>query len=51
MDRGTRIDSLILGCTELPMIISQNDFSIPVFDTVELHVEKVVEIVTSGKKL
>ncbi len=47
---GARIDSLILGCTELPMIISQNDFSIPVFDTVELHVEKVVEIVTSGKK-
>jgi aspartate racemase len=46
----SQIDGLILGCTELPMIISQKDFSIPVFDTVELHVKKVVEIITAAKK-
>lgn len=50
MIAGAHIDSLILGCTELPMIISQNDFSIPVFDTVDLHVRKVVEIVTADVK-
>lgn len=44
------IDSLILGCTELPMILGQNDFPIPVFDTVDLHVRKVVEIVTADVK-
>lgn len=30
-------DGLILGCTELSLIISQADSDIPVFDTTELH--------------
>lgn len=30
-------DGIILGCTELCMILSQDDFEIPVFDTTGLH--------------
>jgi aspartate racemase len=40
------IEGIILGCTELPMIMNQNDFSIPVIDTVEIHVRKLIEIIT-----
>jgi aspartate racemase len=42
------IDGLILGCTELPLIIGQKDFSIPVIDTVEIHVQKVIEVMTNN---
>ncbi|MDX2435914.1 MAG: amino acid racemase [Acidobacteriota bacterium] len=33
------IDSVILGCTELPLVISSDDLSIAVFDTTVVHVE------------
>ncbi len=32
-----RADGVILGCTELPLILSQDDASLPVFDTTALH--------------
>jgi len=34
-----KTDGVILGCTELPLIINQNDIKIRLLDTVELHVE------------
>ncbi|MCK9628788.1 MAG: aspartate/glutamate racemase family protein [Bacteroidales bacterium] len=30
-------EGVILGCTEIPLLISQNDVKIPVFNTTELH--------------
>ena len=33
------VDGVILGCTELPLILSQRDIDIKLLDTVELHVE------------
>ena len=33
------VDGVILGCTELPLILNQNDTKIRLLDTVELHVE------------
>jgi aspartate racemase len=35
-------EGVILGCTELPLIISQNDVSISVFDTTKIHAESAV---------
>ena len=32
------IDSVILGCTELPLVISSDDLSIQVLDTTSIHV-------------
>lgn len=30
-------EGIILGCTEIPLIISQQDVSVPVFDTTQIH--------------
>lgn len=36
-------EGIILGCTEIPMLIDQNDFSVPVFDTTKIHSEAIVD--------
>jgi len=36
-------EGIILGCTELPMVIKQEDAGIPVFDTLKIHAEAAVE--------
>ena len=33
---------IILGCTELPLIIQQSDVKVPLFDTLKIHAEKAV---------
>ncbi|MFN3958923.1 MAG: aspartate/glutamate racemase family protein [Parvularculaceae bacterium] len=43
-----RADGVILGCTELPLILSQADLSIPVFDTTALHAAAGVEFALGG---
>ncbi len=40
-DKGA--EGIILGCTEIPILIKQSDVNIPVFDTIRLHVEKAIE--------
>lgn len=37
------IEGIVLGCTELPIIINQNMLDIPVFNTTQLHIEKAFE--------
>jgi len=44
-------DSLILGCTEITMLISQKDTSLPVFDTTQLHAEAAVVFALGGKEI
>jgi aspartate racemase len=36
-------EGIILGCTEIPMLISQNDFTIPVFDTTKIHSQAIID--------
>jgi len=36
-------EGIILGCTEIPMLINQKDISVPVFDTTKIHSESIVE--------
>jgi aspartate racemase len=38
-----KIDSLILGCTELPMILKNNSYSIPFLDTTAIHCKSIVK--------
>lgn len=33
---------IILGCTEIPLLISPEDVNVPVFDTTRLHVEEAI---------
>lgn len=41
--REEAADSVIMGCTEITMLIGQQDFDIPVFDTTRIHAETAVE--------
>jgi aspartate racemase len=41
VDRGA--EGIILGCTEITMLISPDDASVPVFDTTALHARKAAE--------
>ena len=36
------IDSVILGCTELPLILTRDEFGIPFLNTSAIHVESIV---------
>lgn len=40
-------ECIILGCTEIPMLISQDDFTIPVFDTTKIHSQAIVDYIVS----
>ena len=35
---------VILGCTEIPLLIKQEDVNIPVFDTTRIHAQKAVHL-------
>jgi len=41
VDRGAQ--GVILGCTEIPLIVSQDDYDIPVYDTTTLHAKAAVD--------
>lgn len=43
--RDEGADGVILGCTEIGLLLSQADFSIPVFDTTALHVAAALDFV------
>jgi len=35
-------EGIILGCTEIPLLVKQTDVSVPVFDTTTIHAENAV---------
>lgn len=41
--RGLGAEGVVLGCTEIPLLISQKDSAIPVFDTTQIHASAAVE--------
>lgn len=41
-------EGIILGCTEIPLLIRAGDVDIPLFDTTRLHVEAAVEKALEG---
>jgi len=45
--RDEKIDGVIMGCTEITMLIGQGDFDIPVFDTTRIHAEAAVNFALS----
>jgi aspartate racemase len=40
---GRGAEGVILGCTEIPLLIGANDAAIPVFDTTQIHAAAAVE--------
>ncbi len=44
-------EGIILGCTEIPLLIKQSDCSVPVFDTTTLHAMAAAEFALSDEAL
>ncbi|MDX8441255.1 aspartate/glutamate racemase family protein [Mesorhizobium australafricanum] len=47
MRSADRVDGVIMGCTEITMLIGQGDFDVPVFDTTRIHAEAAVDFALS----
>ncbi len=43
MIRQNNIEGIILGCTEIEMLIKPNDIDIPIFDTTQSHIDTIVD--------
>jgi aspartate racemase len=43
MKDDDKIDSLILGCTELPLILTESKYGIPFLNTTAIHCESIVK--------
>ncbi len=43
MMKEDKIEGIILGCTEIPILINQDDTSISLFDTTEIHTNYIVD--------
>ncbi|MBN1682036.1 amino acid racemase [Candidatus Bathyarchaeota archaeon] len=41
VDKGAQ--GIVLGCTEIPLLIRQRDTNVPVFDTATIHAEKALQ--------
>lgn len=43
LKKEENIDGVVLGCTELPLILSEEEVGVPVLDTTRIHVEAALE--------
>lgn len=43
-DSDIRPDAIVLGCTELEMILEQDDVDIPLINSTQAHIDKIVEL-------
>ncbi|MCP4176592.1 MAG: amino acid racemase, partial [bacterium] len=43
MIKEDRIDSIILGCTELPLILTESQYNIPFLNTTAIHCNNIIE--------
>ena len=42
-------EAILLGCTEIDLLVGPQDSPVPVFDTTRLHAERAVELALSGE--
>ncbi len=45
IERGA--EGIIFGCTEIPLLLDDDDFKIPVFDTTKIHSNAIIEYIIS----
>ena len=43
MIKEDNIEGIILGCTEIEMLVKQTDLTIPIFDTTQSHIDSIVD--------
>ncbi len=42
MYKNSEIDSVILGCTEIGLLVKKGDINLQIFDTTSLHVKEAL---------
>lgn len=50
MIKQNNIKGVILGCTEIEMLVKQADLDIPIFDTTQSHIDSIVDYSIEKKK-
>jgi aspartate racemase len=45
---GRGAEGILLGCTEIDLLVGQDDSPVPVFDTTRLHAERAVDLAIAG---
>lgn len=45
MQQAHGIEAVILGCTELPLLLSDDNCILPCLDSVEIHIRRLIELV------
>ncbi|MDO4491389.1 MAG: amino acid racemase [Lachnospiraceae bacterium] len=49
MKQEEGIDALILGCTELPLLLNEKNCPVPCLDAVEIHLEQLLNLAFVSK--
>ncbi len=44
-----KVEGIILGCTELPLLLKDVEFSLNVYDTMEIHVNSILSNIINLK--
>ena len=44
------VEGVILGCTEIPLLIQQEDVAVPIFDTTEIHATAAFQFATKQQQ-
>lgn len=47
MKKDNGIETVILGCTELPLLLNSENTPLPCLDSVEIHIRKLIELAMS----
>lgn len=45
------VDGVILGCTELPLLLKQEDWPVILLDTLDLHASAALDYALAGEKI
>lgn len=45
------IETVILGCTELPLLLNEGNCPIPCLDSVEIHIEKLIRLIQGERSM
>lgn len=45
-----KVDAVVLGCTEIPLMIKENDLSVPTINTTEVHIEAIARLMIDEAK-
>ncbi|MGE4385389.1 MAG: aspartate/glutamate racemase family protein [Endomicrobiaceae bacterium] len=43
-----KINAVILGCTEIPLMIKENELSVPVINTTQIHIKAIADLMVNN---